>query len=348
MSICLKQVDLMKAKLITEEQPGGKRIPISKLLPLNTPLIVQIFPVYACNFTCKYCTMSIKKSDREFISNTVKLDLDLFKKCVDDLKQFPNKIKVLRFVGMGEPLLHKQLPEMIQYASNAKIFERIEVITNASLLSEAMSDALIYVGITKLLISIQGTSAEKYKEISDVDIDFDQLLHTIKYFYDNKKDAMVHIKIADCALDNKKDEELFYELFGDMCDTIGIEYIGPIHSGVQYNKELETQIVNQYGAKLINNNICSTPFYVMQINPDGNIVPCHSLSYPIIIGNCNEKSLLEIWNGKRFRRFQRKMLNGISNMPNEWPCTKCILFKHRACDSDDLDNKAEKLKKYYE
>ena len=32
----------------------------------------------------------------------------------------------------------------------------------------------------------------------------------------------MYIKIIDCALNGKDDEQKFYDIFGDMCDTIAI------------------------------------------------------------------------------------------------------------------------------
>ena len=336
----------MRAHNLTTEPPGGKRTPISELVPLNTPLVIQIFPVYACNFTCKYCTFSIPKKKRGFISDKTTMKLELFKKCVDDCNEFPNQIKVLRFVGMGEPLLHKHLSGMIQYASKTNLFERIELITNASLLSPSISNKLISAGLTKILISIQGTSEEKYEEISNIKINLARFIKNIDYFYNHKKDTKIHIKIADCALGDEDDKDRFFNLFGDMCDTIGIEYIGPIHDGVEYNSELQNGSVNQYGAPIVTHtNICAQPFYIMQINPDGNIVPCHSLTYPKIMGNCYTESLFDVWNGKKYHKFYCDMLDGIENVGQ--PCSKCQIFKHRVWDTDNLQENRAKLKDFY-
>jgi len=335
----------MKAVDITSKPPGGERTPIAELVPLDTPLVVQIFPVYACNFSCKYCTMSIPGEERGFISDKISLDTQLFKKCIDDMKQFPRKIKVLRFVGMGEPLLHPSIASMIKYASEAEIFERIELLTNGFWLTPGMSASLVTAGLTHLLVSIQGTSAEKYLEISQVDINFDVLLKNLKYLYERRGNTKVHIKIADCALEDDMDKLRFYNLFGDKCDTIGIERIGPIHKGVKFNKELATDKINQYGAPSAKLNICSQPFYTMQVNPDGNVVPCYSIEYPDIIGNCKNESLVDIWNGEVFRQFRYDMLGGIQDVSKE--CIACTIFKHRAYAGDDLSSKIEELKEFY-
>jgi len=336
----------MNSRKIISEAPGGKRIPLSQLVPLDTPLLVQIFPIYACNFVCKYCVFSMKKSKRGFISDKIKMDFNLYKKCVDDMCKFPNKIKVLRFVGMGEPLLHNQLPEMIQYASSKNIINKIEILTNASLLTPRLSDKIIASGLSKLLISIQGTSEKKYMDISNVKINFQKFIENIKYFYDHRNNVEVHIKIIDCALGGKEDEQKFYDLFGNICNTIGIEYAGPIFPGVEYNKVLKNTITKtQFGLNYTNIKICPQPFFSMQINPDGKIVPCYSIVYPEILGDCNNESLYDIWNGSKYNNFRYKMLDGIENSCNV--CQECDIVKHRMFATDDLSNDIERLKKAY-
>ena len=35
--------------------PGGVREPLRDVLPLDTPYLIQMFPVYGCNFRCGFC-----------------------------------------------------------------------------------------------------------------------------------------------------------------------------------------------------------------------------------------------------------------------------------------------------
>ena len=91
------------------------------------------------------------------------MDFSLFKKCIDDMKKFPNKIKVLRFVGIGEPLLHPRIADMVDYASGLP--EKIEMITNGSLLTLGMITDLLHCGLNRMVVSIQGTSSRRYKEV---------------------------------------------------------------------------------------------------------------------------------------------------------------------------------------
>ncbi|MFH1472025.1 MAG: radical SAM protein [Nanoarchaeota archaeon] len=150
----------MKAKDLSGQAPGGQRTKLADVLPLNTPFVVQIFPIYACNFKCKYCIFPLDISKRGFISDKVIMDFELFKKCMDDFTKFPDKLKVLRFVGIGEPLLHKNIVDMIKYAVSKKVADKVELLTNGSLLTPELSDALISAGLSRLVVSLQGTSKE--------------------------------------------------------------------------------------------------------------------------------------------------------------------------------------------
>ncbi|MEK7072362.1 MAG: radical SAM/SPASM domain-containing protein [Patescibacteria group bacterium] len=337
----------MKAKDISGQAPGGKRTKLADALPLNTPFVVQIFPVYACVFKCCYCIFSIDTAKRGFISDKVMMDLNLYKKCVDEMTTFPNKIKVIRFVGIGEPLLHKDIVEMVRCTAKKNIANTIEILTNAFLLTPQISDALLAAGLTRLVVSVQGTTREKYKKVCGVNLDFDKFIGNLKYFYQNKNKAHVYIKIVDTAVDDKKDEKRFYELFEDICDTMAIEHTVPIHAGIDYKnvlKDKETQ-VTQFGLPVFDMPVCPQPFFHMQINPDGKVVPCYSFEYPATMGDCNSQSVRDIWNGQKFQEFRKKMLDGAKNVCQT--CAECNIIKYMFFPEDDLKNDVERLKKFY-
>lgn len=340
----------MKARDISGKPPGGKRTILASILPLETPFVVQIFPIYACNFKCTYCIFSQDKSKHGFISEKVIMNFELYKKCIDDMLSFPHKVKVLRFVGIGEPLLHPNIAEMVGYAVKNGIANTVELLTNASLLTPKMSDALISAGLTRLVVSLQGTTREMYRKICAVDIDFNKLVENLRYFYNNKSNTHVYIKIIDCTLEEETDKNRFYEIFGDICDTIAVEHAVPIHQCIEYShilkKRVNTFNFTQFGLTVVDVQICPQPFFTMQINPDGKIVPCYAWEYPDIMGDSNVESIISIWNGIQFQTFRRKMLSGVKQSGEV--CARCKIFKYRIFPEDILDNDVERLKKIYE
>lgn len=328
--------------------PGGTRQRLADILPLASPMIVEVFPIYACNFKCVYCVLSLPAEERGFISDKRSLDFDHYKKCIDQIALFPSRLKVLRFSGIGEPLLHKDITGMIQYAAEKKVAEKIELLTNASLLEPKISDALVSAGLSRMVVSLQGVRKEKYREISQVEIDFEAFIKKLEYFYTHRKETHVYIKVVDDAISQEGDEEIFKKVFGSMCDSFAIEHVVPIQEQIDYTHVLgaKGKTVTQFGLSLGEASICPQPFFKLHILPDGKIVPCHAYTYPAIMGDSMKATLSEIWDGEVYKSFRRAMLEGVKCASKV--CARCNIFKYRLFPEDILDHDVERLKKYYE
>lgn len=314
----------MSALILTGKPPGGKRLILADVLPLDTPLVIQIFPIYACNQACGFCHFSIPAEKRGFVSGNLMMLGKLFVKCIDDMKGFPNKTRVLRFVGMGEPLLHPDISQMVKYAAASGVADKTEIVTNGTLLTRDMAFRLSDAGLDRLVVSAQDTS----------------LVEKVRYMHSFGR-THIHVKIIDCCLKKPEDEQMFYDAYEDACDSIGVEYAGPIYPGVTFNNTVSPDRT-QYGARRSNPRVCPQPFATMQINPDGNVVPCYSIDYPEISGDANSESLPEIWNGKKLRKFRLKMLDGKEGASKA--CNICEILNHRMYPEDSLDEAADKLK----
>ena len=199
-----------------------------------------------------------------------------------------------------------------------------------------------------MVVSLQGISKDKYRQISNVEIDFENFVANIEYFYKQKTDTHVYIKIVDYALDGTDTEQKFYDIFGDLCDSIAIENAVPIMPGVDYEKVLKSAggSATQFGLPVSSIQVCPQPFFTMQINPDGKVVPCYQISYPAIMGDANHQTMQEIWNGEAYRSLRRAMLDGRS--PANDVCAGCNFIQYRLFPEDDLQEAAERLKGVYQ
>jgi MoaA/NifB/PqqE/SkfB family radical SAM enzyme len=65
--------------------------------------------------------------------------------------------------GLGEPLMHPQLPDMIARAK--ALGSRVELITNGTLLTERLSHQLVAAGLDMLWVSLDGASPESYADV---------------------------------------------------------------------------------------------------------------------------------------------------------------------------------------
>ena len=314
---------------------GLDRTILSEVVPLDTPFTLFIFPTTYCNFKCNYCGHSLGHAEMKkkygFIPEH--MSMDTFEKVIQQAKQFPKKLKMISLTGHGEPLLNKNLPEMIKKIKEADICERVEIISNASLLFPDVTDKLIAAGLDTLRISLQGLSSQKYEEICKYKTCFDDYINNIKYFYEHKGDCNLFIKIMDIALEEGEDEK-FYNLFRDISDRMYIEQCRPVYDGVEMTKGMQV-VADRYGRKHDKREVCPLCFYMLGIFPNGDVEPCDTIYKPITLGNVNDKSLSEIWNSKELREFRIMHLN--KQRSNNKSCKVCCAMDDVAHPEDNLD-----------
>lgn len=329
----------MNAEVVTR---NSEREKLANLLPLSTPLSVHVQSSNICNFKCNYCAQSLSiKEFKDMKIDRKLMTYDLFKIIADQIGEFPGKIKVLNLTGYGEPLLNKDLPKMISYAQKIKIAHRTEIVTNGYFLNNEMADRLISSGLDVLRISIQGLSSDKYKKISNISIDFNQYVDNIRYFFKKRGKCSVYIKILDSSLDEIETKERFYEIFGDLCDSIAVEHLVPVMSGVDYSKIQSDFKTGMQGYINENIQICPRPFYMLVVNLDGTVRPCCNYAPPMLLGNIAEKSIKEYWNGEKMKKFRLMQIYKERHLNNI--CNKCPTPVYGLHAEDDLDEYAEKL-----
>jgi radical SAM protein with 4Fe4S-binding SPASM domain len=190
-------------------------------------------------------------------------------------------------------------------------------------------------------VSLQGLSSSKYKEICGANIDFEEFMKNIQYFYDNKSSTNLFVKIMDVALESGE-EEKFYQLFGDCTDRMYIEKMLPVYDGVDTTKDMDIQY-DRYGREHEKRKVCPLPFFMLGVFPNGDVEPCDTIYKPIIIGNVHEEKLINMWNGKKIREFWKLQLKG--DRCSNKKCDACCAPDDVSHPEDILDYDAEKLLK---
>ena len=66
----------------------------------------------------------------------------------------------MQFYFQGEPLLNKDLPQMIREAHEAGLYTIVS--TNAQALTPQMAEALVQAGLDRIIISMDGLTEETY------------------------------------------------------------------------------------------------------------------------------------------------------------------------------------------
>ncbi len=320
---------------------GMKRQYLKDVIPLETPYAVYIFPTNLCNFMCNYCghSLGLEKMKQKYDFCAENMSMNTYQRIIDQLKEFPDKLKVISLTGHGEPLINHELAKMIDYAKRSNVTERIETISNASLLTHELSERLVDAGLDCIRISIQGLSTEKYKDVCKRNIDFLKLVEEIEYLYEHKKQCEIFVKVMDLALE-EGEEEKFYKIFYPISDRMYIEQCRPVYSGVKLTEQIECK-EDRYGRKHEPRIVCPLCFYMIGIHPNGDVSPCETIYKPLTLGNIYKDTLIHMWNSEKNREFQKMQLRGerLRNIG----CIECCAPDDVAHPEDVLDGSEKEL-----
>lgn len=319
-----------------------KRKKLAEVVPLDSPLSMYIEPTRMCNFKCFYCMHSTRGEKDGVLDKTGfqigHMDMDMYHEIVKQIMEFPTIPKRVCFSGLGEPLMNRNLPKMIRELREAGFKERIDVISNGSLLTHEMADQLIEAGISRIQISIQGLDTKTYKEVCGIDIKIEQLIDNIKYFYEHKKDSVIFVKIIDAILKDEEEKQKFFDIFGSICDTIFVEHLVVMEQQMGDHGGRVDRTRNLMGEYVEKREVCGVMFYFLQVNIDGETFPCSTPGLPnsFSMGCTKERTLLQIWNDRKRNDLIRKnLIDGYVTIPACSKCSSCIAI---ADDSEYMDD----------
>ena len=334
----------MKAKKMSNQNKTQRQV-LSDVIPLDMPFRIFLEPSGFCNLKCAFCAAhsAVETSEgggyKKHLNPTL-MKWDLFEKFIDQMKEFPRPLKILDFVGFGEPLLNKDIAKMIALAKKENIAEVINLITNATLLTPEISDALAEAKLDRMKISVEALREEDFWEIAKYKINLKNYIENIKYFASVKGNCELYIKVTDLAIKMKNDKEFFFETYGNLADKIYIENVSPLWP--EWDNDLLNKNssigIDSYGNKITKKQVCTSPFKFLQVCSDGNVTPCCAdWLGKLILGNISETSLHDIWYGEKLNRLMESML--LHKKDEITPCNVCQLSE--TTDIDNVDGHEE-------
>jgi len=325
---------------------------IKDILPLRVPLLVWIDPTNMCNFKCVFCPTGdselLKKVGRPKGIMTMKT----FNKVVNDLKimvrKYSQRPVQISLYKDGEPLLNKNLPEMIKILKDSRVTDCVEITTNASALTEKKSREIIEAGLDKIRFSIEHVNDQGYEKIVQKKISFKKILQNVRNFWkinqEHSGKVQVHTKIVNTNL-SKKEEDEFINTFKRYTNTIKVNYLHGWSNVSEKDFALNTKpSQSAIGEKLIKKKVCSQPFTRLTVLFNGEVTACCvDWSHKLVSGNVNEISLDQIWN-KEVNKLRLSHLNHEINKQS--PCYNChYLLGYQA--NEVLDGEEDRLKQFY-
>jgi radical SAM protein with 4Fe4S-binding SPASM domain len=331
------------AKVIeAKDLRGQDRERIADAVPLSTPWTMFIEPTNTCNFRCAYCPTGDSDLLRKVGRKNKLMEYELFCKIVDDMKAFPNKLRMVNLYKDGESLIHPRFTDMVRYLRDADVTEKIWVKTNGSLLSPEYNERLVNCGLDMIGVSVQHVHAQGFFDIAGVKVDYDKYRAEVLDLHKRSRqtNTRVSVKIADVGL-SEADKQTFYADFGDRSDFITIEGLHGWSASDQKDWKLGTD-QSFDGTPRKKKIACPLTMYMLAINTHGMVQICNdSWINTHNLGDMRTESLMDVWNGPKLKAF--RMMHLLGEKHKNMECGPCD-YVNALPDSID-DDREEIMRK---
>ncbi len=267
-----------------------------------TSLIIE--PTNTCNLRCTFCFVTEGMTRTEGF-----MDLNLFKKVIDDTPGLEH----LCMHNWGEPLLHKEIFEMFDYAHNAGV-KHIVMNTNGTLLTDKMIDKIIDSPLSIIRFSIDG-SAETFKRIRGVELPKIEanILRLRKAKEERRPDLSMGV-VFTVEEETQEDVEQYIEHWKTIVDHVRMQ---PKLIQSPRSEPCPEPLGKDYG-KLV-------------VLWDGTVIPCCvDYNATLNLGNANTDRVIDLWNNSEIEALRRQHEKG------EFPtvCVNC-----NECETSKTDKR---------
>tara|TARA_Y100000590_G_scaffold59665_1_gene63300 strand:- start:3082 stop:4260 length:1179 start_codon:yes stop_codon:yes gene_type:complete len=273
------------------------------------PPCVQIEPVSVCNFKCVFCYQADRTFSKKDSGYMGYMDLELFKKVIDELE---GNVESITLASRGEPTLHKQLGEMLEYM-NGK-FLAVKVNSNASLFTDKMIHTILSNDVQTMAFSIDAADKELYEKLR-VNGKFEKTLKNVKRFNEIREkeypNSRLTTRISGVKVNDIQNVDEMIDQWASYADIVAFTNYIPWESS--YENELSKV-----------ETPCTELWRRMFVWWDGKVNPC-DYDYKSILSkwNVNKKNISEIWNSDYYN-FLRDIHLKIQRAEIE-PCKRCIM-----------------------
>jgi len=286
------------------------------------PTHVDIEISSLCNLNCPMCYTTTDEFKK--IVGRGFMDLNLFKKIVDECGK--NGVFSIRISFRGEPFIHPDAFEMIEYAKTHGIKE-VSTLTHGGELNEEKFEKLIDLGLDWLTISFDGIG-ETYDKIR-APLTFEDAVNKIKNYQQIKKQKNVSkpvIKVQTVWPAISKNPEEYFNTFNTIVDQVAsnplIDYLGN-----------DTEIVYE------SNFTCPQLWERLVIGSDGRALLCSNDELSeYIIGDATKESIFDIWHGEKMTKARELQINHMGTEKIS-PCKKCYLPRKTSTDYEQIDDR---------
>jgi molybdenum cofactor biosynthesis enzyme MoaA len=258
------------------------------------PLHLIIETTNACNLRCVHCSRP-KDVRRTF------LDFDSIKALIDEAAR--HRCPSLLVSYGGEIFLHKDAVKVIEYASSKKTFMELSIVTNATLMTPEVTDAILKTSLSQIIISIDALTKERYESIR-VGADYDQVMKNVNYFLMRKKELgkkkpIVRMQMVGMTL-NRDEIDDFVKYWKPKVDMVTVNgWLRPDGSTDDYSLDGK---YSSETAKTKSDRTCSQLWQRLAITANKTLVLCNN-EYDV--GPMGTRSIHQFWHSDEMNRIRK-------------------------------------------
>ena len=283
------------------------------------PISISFEPTTSCNLRCPECPSGL----RAFTRPTGMLQKDFFRETIDQLAK---DLSYLVFYFQGEPFLNPDFLNMVQYAASKKIYTATS--TNAHYLTDAVARRTVESGLDRLIISIDGTTQDVYRQYR-VGGQLDKVLQGAAHIVKWKKELRSKTPFVIFQFLVVRHNEHQIKDVKRLAKEMGVDQVrlktaqvydfendpnGLIPSQAKYSRYKKGRD-GKMQFKGNNQKHCWRLWHDPVITWDGAVVPCcFDKDAQYKLGNLKQQSFKELWKEGTYNRFRSQVLQSRQNI----------------------------------
>jgi radical SAM protein with 4Fe4S-binding SPASM domain len=289
------------------------------------PIYLLYEPTNYCNLRCPQCPTGTRELARP---EGMVHETDAYRKTVDELAK---DSFLVQLYFQGESYLSPKFFEMVEYASSKNLFS--EISTNAHFLTDDNCRRTIEAGLTKMIISIDGTTQEVFEKYR-VRGRLSKVIEGTKRMIEWKKklgERNPYIVFQFIVFSHNEHQ---IEDIKKLGKELGVDEVS-IKTAQIYNPENGNELMprneqlsryekgadGQYHIKSDLANHCWFLWHTASVTWDNRVVPCcFDKHAKYQMGDTASQSFRDIWHSKQYTNFRQAILRGRKNIDM---CTNC-------------------------
>ena len=287
------------------------------------PTIVNV-EVYrgTCPCSCIHCPVGmISPKDRNKRFGNKSIDIDLYKKILDEVTQYPHAS--IRIHSVGEPLEWQELGDALKLHHNktAKSWIFTSAVTNNVNLLETVCS---YTNIIE--VSVNSTTHEDYRKTKGINAFekvYENIIHMRQFIEKQGLCTRLIVSRVQSTSKTKDDEFVQYWKASGLVDDA---FVRTYHTYNDLMNELEIGDIQK------KHEPCLVHWARFNISVDGYAIVCFNelfkehLNQSLIYGDVNIQTIAQIWKDKKLTSLRQAELSGdYSNISykDSLPCKRC-------------------------